>query len=82
MLKRQKKWEIDDHHALRIHPKIGEMIALDYPPFSIVDDVGFNCLLQVLEPQYTIPSRKYFTETVPPNIYERLRQKVKIKIVT
>ena len=76
-IEKTRKW---DHHALCIHNKIGQMIALDYQPFFIVDDVGFNRLLQVLEPRYKIPSRKYFTETVLPNIYERTRQKVESKI--
>ena len=79
-VEKTRYWEINDNHALRIHTEIGEMIALDYQPFSIVDDVGFNHLLQVLEQRYKTPSRKYFTETILPNIYERLRQKVEIKI--
>uniref|UniRef100_A0A1X7TW25 DUF659 domain-containing protein n=1 Tax=Amphimedon queenslandica TaxID=400682 RepID=A0A1X7TW25_AMPQE len=54
------------------------MIALDYQPFSIVDDVGFNHFLQVLESWHKIASRKYFTKTILPNIYESTRQKTVI----
>ena len=34
-------WDINDPRAHKIHTRIGEMIALDYQPFSIVDNVGF-----------------------------------------
>uniref|UniRef100_A0A1X7U706 Uncharacterized protein n=1 Tax=Amphimedon queenslandica TaxID=400682 RepID=A0A1X7U706_AMPQE len=51
------------------------MIALDYQPFFIMDDVGFNRLLEVLQPLYKIRTRKYFTETVLPNIYGSTKQK-------
>ena len=36
-----KRWDINDSRAQNIHTKMGEMIALDYQPFSVVEDVGF-----------------------------------------
>ena len=50
-----RKWDISDPQA---HFKIAEMIALDYQPFSMMDDVGFSCLLSSLEPHYTMLSRR------------------------
>ena len=41
-----------------------EMIALDYQPVSVVEDVGFLRFVAALEPRYNVPSRKYMTETV------------------
>ncbi|KAJ8870725.1 hypothetical protein PR048_029750 [Dryococelus australis] len=41
--------------------KIGRMIALDYQPFSVVDDRGFKELMETLEPRYQIPIMKYFS---------------------
>ena len=46
-----QKWDINDPRAHKIHTRIGEMIALDYQPFSIVDDIGFIHLLCPLEPK-------------------------------
>ena len=40
-----RKWDINDPRAQHIHTRIAEMIALNYQPFLIVDDVGFVCLL-------------------------------------
>ena len=56
------------------------MIALDYQPFSIVDDVGFIRLLRSLEPRYVIPSRRYSTETVLPTIYDTVKKEVEVQI--
>lgn len=35
-----RKWKINDKRAKLIHKAIGEMIALDNQPYTIVDDVG------------------------------------------
>ena len=66
----RKIWNINDKRSRAIHFKIGEMIALDNQPYSIVDDMGFKSLLQELRPNYKIPKRKYFTDTIVPTIYE------------
>ena len=56
------------------------MIALDYQPFSIVDNVGFIRLLRSLEPKYVIPSRRCVTETVMPTIYDTVKKEVEVQI--
>ena len=65
---RVKPWDIKDPHAIHVHQKIAEMMALDFQPYSIVSDTGFTELLKTLEPRYTLPSRRYFTEDVVPGI--------------
>ena len=57
------------------------MIALDYQPFSIVDDVEFTKLLHALEPRYVLPSRRYMTETVVPRICSSIKRKVEQQLV-
>ena len=71
-----RHWDINDVRAQRVHRRIGEMIALDCHPFSVVEDEGFIRLVKELEPRYTLPSRRYFTENVVTKIYENLKQKV------
>ena len=39
-----------------------EFIALDNQSFSVVNDVGFRRLVQHLEHQDTLPSRRYFSD--------------------
>ena len=38
---RVKPWGINDPRAAVLHRKLGEMIALDHQPISLVEDVGF-----------------------------------------
>ena len=46
---------------------------MDCQPLSVVSDVGFVRLLKSLESRYSIHSRKYFTDTVLPKIYEGVK---------
>ena len=75
---RIKLWDINNPRARKVHQRIGEMIALDTHPFSIVD-VGFTCLLHCLEPRYQLLSRKYITYTVIPKIKAGIDVEVKKK---
>ena len=52
------------------------MIAMDNQPFSITSDQDSIDLLAALEPGYLIPSTKYFTDTMLPQNYEKLRIKI------
>ena len=56
---RVRVWDINDARAKRIHKRIGEMIALDSQPFSVVEDKGFRQLIKELEPHLS-PQRGYF----------------------
>ena len=54
--------------------------AIDTQPLSIVDNGGFMKLLNTLKPRYTIPSRKYMTDTILPRILEGITCSVKSEI--
>ncbi len=56
------------------------MVALDNQPFSIVEDSGFKALIKSLEPRYSLPSRRYITETVIPIITEEITVKVEAEL--
>ena len=51
-------WNINDSRSVCIYQKIGEFIALDCQPLSVVSDVGFVRLLKLLKSRYSIPSRE------------------------
>ena len=59
-----------------MHKRIGEMLAVDCKPLSMVEDVGFKRVLQILEPRYKYPSCKYFTDTIIPKIYTGMKGEV------
>ncbi|XP_045671415.1 zinc finger BED domain-containing protein 4 [Ursus americanus] len=60
--------------AKKITSLIAEMIALDLQPYSFVDNVGFNRLLEYLKPQYSLPSPSYFSRTAIPGMYNNVKQ--------
>lgn len=51
-----KPWDINDDRSQRVHKRIGEMLAVDCQALSMVEDVGFKRMLQILEPRYKCPS--------------------------
>ncbi len=74
---RVRLWDVNDARAHCVHRRIGEMIALDCQPFSVVQDVGFVRLLNTLEPRYSVPSRRYITETILPRIKDGVASEVR-----
>ena len=52
------------------------MLAVDCQPLSMVEDVGFRRVQQILEPRYKCQSRKYFTDTIIPKIYTGMKEEV------
>ncbi|CAK1542642.1 unnamed protein product [Leptosia nina] len=55
-VERKEYWDINDAKSKQYHYLIGEMIALDNEPLSMVDRVGFNRLMHKAVPRYKISS--------------------------
>lgn len=66
--------------AKRITRSIGQFIAKDLRPYSVVENEGFRNLLYNLEPRYVIPSRKTITEKTVPNLYNEVVSEVKLSL--
>ena len=77
---RGRKWDINDARAQQVHKLVMEMIALGNQPFSLVEDLGFVRLLQVLEPRYSLPSRKYLVKKILPVVHDEVISWVKSDI--
>ena len=75
-------WNINDARAIAIHKKLGEMIALDGQPISVVEVIGFINLVRSLEPRYKIPSRKYLTDSLFPRIITGVKAALNKKLHT
>ena len=48
---------------------IGNFIASDMQPLSVVKNNGFKQLMHIAEPCFKVPSQPYFTNTVIPAMY-------------
>lgn len=77
---RKLLWDVNDAKAKKYHYLIAEMIAIDNEPFSIVEKVGFKRLLEQALPRYELPSRTYISQKIIPDIYNRIRDKIKANI--
>ena len=68
---RKGQCKSEGHHTCAI----GTMVAVDLRPYSIVEKEGLRELLQILEPRYSMVSRKDLTKTVVHEIYSELKEK-------
>lgn len=55
-------------------------MALDAEPFALVEREGFKNLISHLAPKYELPSRKYFSETIIPTMYEDLKKAIETEL--
>lgn len=60
-----------------IDQQLIKMIVKEYHPFSIVEDKEFRKLINMLSPNYVIPSRKTVSNSLLPQIYQIAVQNVK-----
>lgn len=75
-LSRREKMLRDNPRAVKISAALTQFIALDDQPLSVLDNVGFRRLLNILEPRYEIPSRNYITDTAIPQLYDFVKEHV------
>ena len=59
--KRKEKYPGDSDMAKNITEKVIKLIALDNQLISVVEDQGFLCHLELLNPFYGLPSQHYIT---------------------
>lgn len=57
-----------------------KLFYIDCRPFSMVEDVGFKNFIKLLNPSYTLPSRKTLSNTSLPFLYEKCVNDMKIQI--
>lgn len=78
-----KQMQLDTSFLCKLPPssaraqKITESVAIfickDLRPYSVVENAGFQKMLQTLEPQYAIPTRKHMTEVAVPKVYTEVK---------
>ena len=67
------KFNSGHDRARKITQCIARMMALDYQPYSLVENRGFRELMAVLEPRYELPSRTTFSRRLLPELYNKTR---------
>ena len=64
-----RKWE-------QLTGSVTFCLTKDVMPIYSVEKPGFRELLKAFDPQYELPSRKYFSNTAIPSLYTQTREKV------
>lgn len=72
-----QKYPPDSMRRKNIDEAVVRMIAVDSHLPSIVEDGGFQSLVQLLDPRYLLPSKKHITKTLIPSIYSQRVEEVK-----
>ena len=73
--KKGKRW-------IKLTEAVTYYIAKDGHPVYTVERPGFKKLLKTFDKQYTLPSRKYFSQTSLPKLYTSIKEKVKQELST
>lgn len=60
--------------------KVARMVALDYQPYSVVEDRGFRELLAEAVPDYCPPSRTTLSRTLIPKLFHDTRSAVQAEL--
>ena len=71
--KKQKKLPTDSKTAQNITKAVGYFIAKDMMPLNVVHGVGFCKMVEKLNPQYELPSRKIMTQKILPKMLGDLK---------
>ena len=70
---RSQRYPVGHPIARKITRLIGEVVVVDCQPFSIMEDEGFVHQVKELQPCYQIPSRKFFSTTLIPQMFEKCK---------
>ena len=75
----KKKFSAGSKHSQNITVGLVEFISKDMMPISIVEGKGLINFLKILEPQYTLPSRKTITKRLKDKC-DQIRASVQMKL--
>ena len=75
-IKATQKYDRNGRKWQKLTDAVTYCIGKDMLPVHTVEKEGFANLLKQFDPQYELPSRKYFTKTAIPKLYESTRESV------
>lgn len=76
IFQKKQKYKPNSERAKIVTEKIARFMVKDLRPFSVVSNEGFCDLVNTLDPNYIIPSKTYFSQTVIPDMYEKVKAEV------
>ncbi|WAR31459.1 ZBED1-like protein [Mya arenaria] len=76
----KKHYPQKSERSTEITQAVAKFIAGDLQPLSVVGKAYFKNLLSVMDPKYELPSRRYFTMNVIPEMYTSVRTNVELEL--
>ncbi|CAG5000612.1 unnamed protein product [Parnassius apollo] len=64
----------------QLDEQLVRMIAKVYHALRLVEEVEFRKFIEMLNPGYTLPTRKTLSESLLPKVYNKVMEAVKMKI--
>ncbi|XP_060594605.1 E3 SUMO-protein ligase ZBED1-like [Ruditapes philippinarum] len=74
------KYASSSDRSKLITNKIARFLVKDLRPYSMVESPEFKDLISCLDPRYTVPGRKVFSERIIPEMYESAKENVKLNL--
>ncbi len=59
-----------------INEKCGNILVVENAPLRTVEKPAFREMLQSFDKQYELPSKKYFSNTVIPQLFNETKEKI------
>ncbi|XP_050538181.1 zinc finger BED domain-containing protein 4-like [Daktulosphaira vitifoliae] len=64
-----------------IDKQFGIMAAKEFELLSLVENIEFQRLINLLNPSYKLPSRKTLSKSILPQLYSKTKEKVKTNLI-
>lgn len=78
---RTKMYESKSLRVKQVNEAVVCFLAMDMQPFYTVEKSGFKQMVKSLDLKYSLPSRKYFSDTEIPRLYTETKERVVIPAV-
>uniref|UniRef100_A0A8C5MJE2 BED-type domain-containing protein n=1 Tax=Leptobrachium leishanense TaxID=445787 RepID=A0A8C5MJE2_9ANUR len=76
LLQRKKKYSPNHPQAQRLNASLAKLLALQLPPFKLVDSAPFREFAECAVPQWQVPKRHYFSRKAIPALYQHMEDNV------
>lgn len=76
----KKKWKPTDTRQIELTQAILKLIAKDLLPLSLVESDAFREVLEIAQPSYTMPTRKYLCSTLLPHECSTIHDSIKSQL--
>ncbi|XP_067121047.1 zinc finger BED domain-containing protein 4-like [Centruroides vittatus] len=76
-IEKVKMWDNTNPKSIKTDYLIAEIIALSDLPFQHIEGLRFRRLMDYVVPNYVVKGRKYFTELVCSELYDKVSSKIK-----